>query len=207
MTTKSPFYVIQDFLSPLLCEEMIYNLDMCVPDTDKEGHPIRTVKHNETLQEIIFDRMSQNILELENHYGVTYAGTEQMLFEWYPQGCSGESVHCENSNYIKGKWLKTKNRDFSGIIFLSDYRDKIPFDNDFEVYGGKLEFPQHGFGFNPARGTLILFPSVPHFINATTQIQFGDLYQVRFHIATRTPFLYDPKQFPGNFYSWFQQFS
>jgi len=207
MDTLSPFFIKQEFLSPLLCEEIVDNLNFTIPDVDKDENPIHTFRYHELNQEAVFERLDPVIDELEKHYGFDYKGTEQMKFEWFPQGCIGEPVHCENSQYLRKKWLRTKERDFTAVLFLSDYRENTPFDGDFEVYGGKLEFPQHSFGFQPERGTLVVFPSGPHFINATNEILAGDLFTVKFHIAAKMPYLYDPSVFPGDYKTWLQEFA
>ena len=200
---RSPFFIVQEFLSPLLCEEIVDDLNFIYPDTDTEGAPVKTAKGHERSEEVIFQRFQDLVSKIEKYYDVEYRGTEPMLFEWYPEGCEGETPHCEHSNFLNSKWVKLRDRDFSCVLFLCDYQEKTPFDGDFEVYGGKLEFTQHRFGFNPQRGTLIAFPSGPHFINHTTPIKAGDLFQVRFHIATGKQYLYDPANFPGDYTVWF----
>ena len=200
---KSPFFVIQDFLSAKHCELIVDSLGFYSSDTNVDGDPIKMVRHEDDSEELIFNHLEPLIPNLEQYYGFDYQGTERMSFEFLGEGTVSEPL-CENSNYVRKKWARTKNRDISGIIFLSDYQDKTPFDTDYEVYGGKLEFPQHGFGFNPIRGTMIIYPSGPHFINATANIIAGDLYQVRFHIAGSMPYLYNPKQFPGTYVNWFK---
>jgi hypothetical protein len=200
--TKSPFYVIEEFLSPYLCEEIIDIANFNVPDTNKQGDPIVTHKTSERAQAIIYERLLNAMPELQAHFQFTYKGTEEIQFEWYSEGSRGEFL-CGNSSFLRGKWLRTKARDFTGIIFLNEYQDKIPFEQDYEVYGGKLEIVQHRFGFNPKRGTLIVFPADPHFINITTEILAGDLFQARFHLAGHTPYLYMPERFPGDFKTWF----
>jgi len=202
---KSPFYVVQDFLSPLLCEQIVDDLNFNYPDRNVEDVPIKSMRSHDRSEEVIFEHLRPLIPKLEEHYGFEYRGTTTMMFEWYPQGCQGEKPHCENSSYMGKKWVRTKDRDLTGIIFLCDYQDCVPFDGDFEVYGGKVEFPQHQFGFNPNRSTLVLFPSEPHFINGTTPILAGDSYQVRFHIAASEPYLYDPADFPGDYTTWFEE--
>jgi hypothetical protein len=202
MTIKSPFYVIQEFISPMMCEHIVALLDWNVPDTDMEGKPIKTIKSSERPQNIIYERLVNVFPEIQAYYEFLYKGTENIIFEWFPEESKG-NIQCENSSYLRRKWLRTKQRDFTGVLFLSDYQEKIPFDNEYEVYGGKLEFPQHRFGFNPQRGTLIFFPSGPHFLNITTQIYAGDLYQARIQIAAHTPYLYDPRNFPGDYQTWF----
>ncbi len=85
-----------------------------------------------------------------------------------------------------------------------DYNDQPPFDKEFEVFGGKLEFLQHNFGFNPRRGLGVIFPSDPHFLNLTSSIEYGELYQIRFQLQTETMFLYKPEEFPGDYSVWFK---
>lgn len=203
-TVKSPFFVYREFLSPLLCEEMVDKLECIQPDTDKDGHPIKLIKYNEHYETVVFEKFSTLIPYIEKHYeGYFHNGTEQMFFEWYPQETVSECVS-ENSNYINHKWARVRNRDLSCVVFLSDYQDKVPFDSFYEVYGGKLEFPQHHFGFNPERGTLIIYPSVPHFINAVSPIECGDLYLIKWHLAGKMPYLYNPLEFPGDYKTWFK---
>ncbi len=202
MDQKSPFYIVEEFVSPLLCEELIEICDFTVPDSDTDGKYVKTMKSSERAEAIIYERLLLLLPELQAHYQFLYKGTKPVLFEWIPEGSRGD-MGAENSNYVRGKWLRTKQRDFTGILFLCDYQDQIPFEQDFEVYGGKLEFPQHAFGFNPRRGTLVVFPSDPHFINVTADAVVGDLFQARIQIAAREPYLYDPQKFPGNYTNWF----
>lgn len=202
MNPKSPFYVVEEFVSPYLCEEILEICDFTVPDMDKEGHFVKTMKSNERAEAIIYERLLLLLPEIQAYYQILYKGTEPIQFEWFPEGSRGE-MGAENSNFVRGKWLRTRQRDITGILFLCDFQENIPFEQDYEVYGGKLEFPQHAFGFNPQRGTLVLFPSDPHFINVTADVHVGDLYQAKIQIAAQTPLLYDPEKFPGNYLSWF----
>jgi hypothetical protein len=203
MADKSPFYIVGEFISPLLCESIIDAVNFTVPDKDREGHYIKTSKTSDSAEEVLYERLQLVVPELMAHYSQIYKGTERMQFEWFPEGSEGTFV-CENSEFLRQKWLRVRPRDFTGILFLSDYQDNPPFDNDYEVYGGKLEFAQHSFGFNPTRGTLVVFPSDPHFINITSPVQVGDLYQVRIQLATNQPYLYNPRDFPGNYTTWFK---
>lgn len=202
MDIKSPFYVVEEFISPLLCEELLDICNFTVPDTDKDQHEIKTVKTSDRAESIVYERLLALLPELQAHYKLIYKGTERVQFEWIPQGCKGEFI-CENSTFLRGKWLRNKQRDLTAVLFLSDYQERTPFEDDFEVYGGKLEFVQHKFGFNPQRGTLIVFPSDPHFINISSEVLAGDLFQARIQIAAQTPYLYQPQMFPGNYTSWF----
>lgn len=203
MNQKSPFFVVEEFISPLLTEEIVDMLNMTIPDTDKEGHPIPSIRFHERAESVLYERLLPLLPTIQNYYDFTYVGTETMSFEWFPQGTKG-GLRCENSQFLRNKWLRTHQRDLTGVLFLSDYQETVPFEEYYEVYGGKLEFPQHHFGFNPQRGTLVIFPSVPHFINITSPVFVGDLFQVRFHIAATIPFLYNPNKFPGNYTTWFK---
>jgi hypothetical protein len=205
MTTseKSPFFIIKEFISPLMCEELIDMCEFTVPDTDKNEREVKTTKTSETAESVIYERLLQLIPELEAYYQFEYKGTERINFEWFPQDSAGD-FQCENSNFLRGKWLRTKQRDFSAILFMSDYQETTPFETTYEVYGGKLEFAQWGFGFNPQRGTLIVFPSDPHFINVTSTAFVGDAHQARIQIAAKDIWLFQPQNFPGNYQSWFK---
>ena len=198
---KSPFLVYPDFLSPKQCESIVDDLGFFHPDTNTDGDPIKMMRHHEAHEESLFSRTQMLIPEIFGHFGSEYRGTEQMQFEFLAEGTVSQPT-CGNSQYLRKKWVRTKDRDFTGIIFLSDYSDQAPFDADYEVYGGKLEFPQHGFGFLPQRGTLIIFPAGPHFINANAPVIAGDLFQVKFHIAAQMPYLHQPVDFPGDYKSW-----
>jgi len=203
MKAKSPFYVLTNFLSAKQCEYFSDEVALEFPDTDVDGKPIRMFRFNEELQETVFNKLQTIVPVLEKYYEFDYMGTEQIMAEWYPDQSTSEP-QCENSMYLRKKWVRTKTRDITGVLFLSDYQDVVPFDSDYEVYGGKLEFPQHGFGFNPNRGTIVFFPSGPHFINLISPVLAGELYLARVQIAAKKPYLYDPTKFPGNFKNWFQ---
>jgi len=200
---KSPFYVIQNFLSPKQCEKIVDDLDFYSPDFDRDGNPVKMYRYREESEMTVFNRLQPLIPNLMEYYGAEYRATETIQFEYFAAGVAAEPI-CENSDYLRKKWVRTKDRDITGVLFLSDYNDNPPFDSEYECYGGKLEFPQHGFGFNPQRGTLIVYPSGPHFINASTTVLSGDLFQARIHMATKLPYLYDPSQFPGDYHSWFK---
>lgn len=180
-------------------------MNVTVPDIDVDGTPQPSVRHHDGAEKIIFERLEPLFEDVEKYYNVEYRGTEKMFFEWYPEGSEGKPI-CDGSDYLRKSWVRTRDRDITAVLFLSDYRETAPFDPDYEVCGGKLEFPQHGFGFNPERGTLIFYPSTPHFINAVAPIQAGDLFQVKIHLATQVPFMYQPADFKGNYTVWFNDF-
>lgn len=203
--SKSPFYVIPDFVSPMMCEEIIDQLDMFEPDRDRDGKPVSSTRTNEDYEMFLFQEFQKYKDSISAYFGCEHRATTEFTFTWYPQGSKGP-MQSENSKYMNKKWFRVYDRDITCVLFLSDYQDKPPFDDDYEVYGGKLEFPQHGFGFNAQRGTLIAFPSEHHFINGVSSILAGSLYLAKFHIATKAPLIYDPVQFPGNYRTWLREF-
>jgi hypothetical protein len=201
-TPKSPFYVVQDFLTPKQCEMIVDALGYYESDVDKKGKPIKMMRHHSDAEKIVYGKFQTLIPTLEKYYDFVHRGTEIVTFEYHAEGVEPEAVS-DNSKWVNKKWIRTKDRDFSAVLFLSDYQEDLPFDSDYEVYGGKLEFLQHKFGFNPERGTLIVYPSSPHFINAFSQVIAGDLFVARFYMAGTMPYLYQPVDFPGNYLSWF----
>ena len=199
---KSPFMVFQEFLSPKLCEGIVIDLNFFTPNYDEEGDPTMLMRAHEQSEHIIYTRFQELIPKIEEYYGFEHRGTETVMFEYYAEDTK-PVLHCENGDWIRKKWVRTRDRDITCLLFFNTFQDQIPFDNDYEVYGGKIEFPQHGFGFNPERGTMIVFPSGPHFINAASHIIAGELIMARFHLAAKMPYLYNPAKFPGDYRSWF----
>ncbi len=199
---KSPFYVVRNFISAKQTEFIVDDLGYYTPDTDVDGKPIKMFRHHEQAEAIVYDKFKSLIPKLEKYYEFDHRGTEHMMFEYLAEGVKSEAV-CDSSKWVNKKWVRTTDRDFSAVLFLSEYQDKVPFDSDYEVFGGKLEFLQHQFGFNPERGTLIVYPSGPHFINAHSEIQAGDLFIAKFHVAAQMPYLYQPVGFPGDYRTWF----
>lgn len=201
--SKSPFFVIPNFISPLECEDIISRSHFDFPNTI-EGKPIKSITQNVLTQNRILPYLEELIPTLEEYYGFEHAGILPLNIECYPQNCIQEGLRCENSWYKDGKWSRINDTDFTGIIFLKDHSTDKNFDDYFEVYGGKLEFPTHRFGFNPQRGTLVVFPSGPNFTHQTQSPKFGDLYQIRISFVPTEPYKYDMGKFPGNYTTWFR---
>jgi len=199
---RSPFLIYQQFISPLQCEEIVSDLRFFEPDIDVDGNPQKMFRHSEKHEEDLYIRTQEIIPEVFGHYECEYKGTERMMFEYLAQGVE-TAPECGNSEFVNNQWLRIRDRDLTGFLFLSDHNDHSSFDVDYEVYGGKLEFPQHGFSLNPERGTLVIFPSLPHFVYANSPILAGDLFQVKLNFAAKQPYMYDPKKFPGDYRSWF----
>ena len=147
--------------------------------------------------------------EIENYYGFETRTLTPFNFEWYPTGYLGGPAKSEAYQMISKRgqqlmWNKVKDYDFTVIIFLNDYNEETNFDENFEVRGGKLEFPTHDFGFNPERGTMVIFPTRPQFVNAVSPIEAGELNVIRFHIIAKEEYVYDKENFPGGYAEWFK---
>lgn len=207
LSHRSPFLVFQEFLSPLHCENIVDDLDLTVPNEDVNGTPQKMVMHHDRLETQIYEKFLDIIPNIEAHFNVEHRATSEIDFTWIPQGSpQGEPV-CENSTLLgnsKKTWVKVRDRDFTCVLFLSQYCNSPDFDSLYEAYGGKLEFPTWGFGFNPEIGTMIVYPSAPNFINITSPVHVGDLVIVKFHIATANQFIFNPRDFPGDYKTWFQ---
>jgi hypothetical protein len=206
---KSPFKVYQEFLSIKECDMILERIKNPIPNVSKDGIPQKMERFDEEAEQIVFRHFSSIIPELESYYDLNYDGTEKLIFQHYPEGKNGpaEEAHCENSNYLRKKWVKTHNRDLTGVLWLSDYQNNTPLDTRYEVYGGKLEFPAYNFSLVPQRGTLVIYPAGPHFISAISPVLIGDLYQVRFHIAAKNIWLYQPSNFNGTYVDWFKEYA
>lgn len=202
---KSPFKIFPNFISNTLCDQIADAMGIAEPDTDPNDKPIKTIRPVGDEREAILEALDSIIPGLEEYYGLTVSDVEMPNIEFYPEECADASTPvCGNSVFFGRKWVRNKDRDLTGILFMSDYNEgDEAFDPQFEVYGGKLQFPQHRFSFNPKRGTLVVFPSSPHFINVVSQIMAGDLFLVRFHLVADRPYMYDPSLFRGDYRTWF----
>lgn len=207
MTDKSPFFIDQEFISQKTCDYIVDSCNFVEPDSNPDGEPICTTlqldPHNETL---LYNRLLEILPKIEAYYGIEKRGIEQMSITWMPEeAADGSDVRCANAVHVRQKWLKNKDRDLTCHLFLSSFNEMASegFDPTFEVFGGKLQFPQYNFSFQPKAGTLVVHPSGPHFVHAYSPVLAGDLFYVTFHISSAMPHIYDPKDFPGNYVSWF----
>lgn len=203
---KNPFLVFEEFISPLQCEDIIIGNNNTFPNIDKYNKVQPLFSGNALAENRILPQVTEIVVPaIEEHYNVDVRGVTPFTMEWYASGYEGlNHPRCENSIWNNGKWNRSNDNDFTGVIFLNDFNDEPPFDDEYEVFGGQLEFITHQFGFNPQRGTLIIFPGCPNFINNTAKIQAGELTQIRFHIATHDLFVYDMNKFKGSFETWFK---
>lgn len=210
---KGPFLIFEEFISPKICSEIIKTLDIRIPDTDPLGNPISSERTNDYYQHILFSAFQEKCIQpIEERFNVNYSGISEIIFQFYPEYSKAPArVHaCENSKLLRKKWVKVKDVDLTGVLWLKNYNDSVPIDTEFEVYGGKLEFPIYNFSLVPQIGTFVIFPAGPHFINAISPVLVSDLYQVKINISISEKnggiWLYQPEKFGTNWNEWFEEY-
>lgn len=210
---RSPFFVVENFISPATCEKLIDELSLSVPSVDEDGKPL---KYERTLIDadhiaMIRPNLEEQVSAIEQRYHCEIKGMEAPILQQYFEDpkSPAEQHGCENSKFLRKKWVKVKDVDLVGFIWLKDFNTGVPLDPRMEVYGGKLEFPAYNFSLCPQRGTLILYPAGPHFITAVSPILVGSLEQIKITMKLRQPggeqWLYQPHNFPGTYQEWFSQ--
>ncbi|QDJ96501.1 hypothetical protein Xoosp13_315 [Xanthomonas phage Xoo-sp13] len=200
---KSPFFIVDDFLSPLMCEDIVARSFFEFPNVEN-GTVVKSITQNVLTQNRVLPLLEDLIEDLEDYYNYEHGGILPFNIEYYPEKCKQEGLRAENSFLKDNKWMRSNDHDFTGIIFLKTESSDRNFDESFEIYGSKLEFPNHQFGFVPSRGRLVVFPSAPNFTNVTISPKIGDLYQIRFQLVGMKPYNYDMNEFPGNYKTWFK---
>lgn len=201
--TRSPFLIFEEALSPLQCEAIIEDASFLFPDVDKNNRPIVTTKHTTLAHKLISEALEDRRDEIQAHYQSNIIDMEPSRVLWANSTVTPVPV-CDNSSRYKGNWLRIHNRDVTAVVFLVDFNSDPQFDSDFEVYGGKLEFPTYNFGFNPQRGTMITYPSDPHFTHVISPVQVGHMYMTKTFLSFDTPLLFKPSQFPGTYIDWLE---
>jgi hypothetical protein len=209
--THSPFEVIEDFISPAKCDKIIEEFGLSAPTVDEKGKADKNVRFISQVDAFtaIKAALADNAPAIEARYNCVIQSFETPAFMQYfenPQAPC-EPHGCENSKFVRRKWVKNKDVDLVGYLWLKDYNNGVPLDPRFEVYGGKLEFPSYDFSLLPQKGTLVLFPAGPHFITAISPVLVGSLELVKISIKIRTRddqlWLYQPSNFAGTYQDWF----
>jgi hypothetical protein len=200
---KSPFLILKDFISPLDCENILDTFGTHYPDTNENNVDIKTILAHPLYENRMWQVLSKYFDYIENYYSVEVDSVSKMDVEWYPARSVQEPSHCDNSIYSNKKWKRVIDYDFTVIIFLKDFNNNRNFDDDFECYGGQLEFLNHQFSINPVRGTAIVFPSNQHFLHSTKSPDFGDMFQLKLHLICDPAFEYNQADYQGNYKLWF----
>lgn len=207
----SPFIVIEDFISPKYCDHLLESLSLKQPNRLDDGQPLKYERFiPEDLQIGIMQNLRDEIPNIEERYNGSVFGNPSLLFQeyWENEKAPAELHGCENSVYARKKWVKVKDVDLVGFIWLKDFHNSVPLDTRTEVYGGKLEFPSYQFSLTPARGTLVLYPATPHFVTAVSHVHVGSLETIKISIPLRKdglPWAYNPSNYPGSYKDWFSE--
>lgn len=204
MSKKLPFLIIRNLLSPLYCEKIINDLNVLKtpPMIGQDGNPKKMLFMNRLNQIRLSNTFGPYVEELENHFDCEYFGTHSIQFEWYPKGSKAETPRSDGYAKNNKGWIRHKEIDMTGILWLNDYNDNEDFDPSFESYGGKLEFPTFDISFTPERGSMIIFPVAPNFIHTVAGVEAGSMSLARFTIRTAKPYEYKPENFDTNPNNW-----
>lgn len=212
-TIHSPFLTFEHFISPAVCERLVGELGIR-PTPVAEGE--KAIKNERILKDAEYIALFKGLVQeqvgrIEEKYNATVVGMEPPMFTQYFEDPKNPAEHhgCENAKYLRKKWVKTKDVDLVGYLWLKDYGGGVPLDPRMEVYGGKLEFPAYNFSLVPQRGTLVLYPAGPHFITAISPILVGSLEQIKITVKLKAKdgsmFIYQPSNFPGTYQEWFAE--
>jgi hypothetical protein len=208
---RSPFFVVEEALSPAKCEKLVAELGIRFPNLDEHDKPIKNERIMTEHASVVRDVLQPHLGDIEERYDATVKGMETPLFQQFFENPKDPPVGhgCESAKFLRKKWVKVKDIDLVGFIWLKDFNSGVPLDPRFEVYGGKLEFPAYDFSLVPQRGTLVLYPAGPHFITCISPVLIGSLEQVKVTMKLRTTddgiYLYQPQRFPGTYGEWFTQ--
>lgn len=210
--THSPFHVVENFISPANCEKIIAEFGISEPSLDENGQPLKNERliKDAAVSRLIQDAVLDTGQEIQDRYNGIIKGMEVPRFiQYFENPKKPCELHgCENSEYFRKKWVKRKDVDLVGYVWLKDYGNGVPLDPRYEVYGGKLEFPAYNFSLVPQRGTMVMFPAGPHFITAVSPVLVGSLEMIKFGVKLTEQddgiWLYQPENFPGTYQEWFE---
>lgn len=199
---KSPFVVLPELLSPLQCEMMVDSMNLTIPQFDEDDNVKPLVLINELMEMRLADATLQLCDIIDDHYDVSVKSVSKHRFIWYPEEYSDKKVICDNSKFMDGSWVRKNKYDFSAIIFLSDYNENPKFDDFYEVYGGRVQFPTFDFSFMPQRGHLIIYPSSDNFMYNISDVKAGDLNIIQVFFQCDEPYEHDYTKFENNYKQW-----
>jgi len=202
---KNPFLIVENFISPLLCETIIRDLkiDTAFPTVGQDGNPKSTIFASRLNSTRVMHEFDSVVEEMESRYDTEYMATHNLMFEWYPTKYKPTQLKTDGFMQKRDEgWVRYNLIDFTGLIWLNDFNDKPDFDPYFEVFGGNLDFPMFDINFKPRRGTLIVFPTAPNFANSVAPVEIGSLTQIRLQIRSERPYEFDKTQFEMNPDNW-----
>lgn len=199
---KSPFILLENAIDPKACDDIITSLNHSIPNymNDKVA---MTLKFNK-LEELRLQPLIDDLLDYaEPYYEFETQSLSTFLFEWYPEGYQAKPMSSDSYTYFNGKWIKSREIDFTILIFLSSTVTKTINDPNTEHVGGGLQFPTHGFTLHPKSGDLLMFPSDNHFLNMIDGVSLGNMNLIRILVTAKQDYKYDKRKFPGTYKTWF----
>jgi hypothetical protein len=199
---KSPFILVENVLSKEACNEIIASLNHSEPNYMHDKVAL-TIKFNK-LEELRLQSMIDDLLDhAESYYGFETKKLAPFIFEWYPENHEAKPMSSDSNIYFEGKWVKSREVDFTILLFLSTEKMDVIQDREIEHVGGGLQFPTHGFTLHPKAGDLLMFPSDRHFLNTFGSVKLGNLNLIRILVTAKETYKHDRQKFSGTFKDWF----
>ena len=207
MMTQGPILKLDNFISPLFCEDIIDRSNSNIFNIDNNNQPTKTNIFNE-LSEIRYRPYLDDLIEdyIDNYYKTSINYISKTVTEWYPENYKSEIYNVDGYSLVNKKWIATQDVDFISICYLNDYNNKPNFDNSYEVYGGELSFNSFAIKIKPKRGTLILFPAHPSFTYKIDKVSYGNLYVLKNTLTSLVKYQYNANNFSGTPEKWSLEF-
>lgn len=207
MSIRSPFFIVEECLSPSHCEGLIDDLGLLYPSRDEKGHPLKHERIMKSHAELFTSILDPHLPLIQERYQARVAGIEIPRFQQFHEDPSipAEPRQVEAFRYTRKKWMRVRDINLVGFLWLKDFNKGVPLDPRFEVYGGKLELPTFDFSLLPRRGTLVLMPADPHFVTSISPVLVGSLELIKlcFQLETDSgPWVYERAEFPGTWKQW-----
>lgn len=209
MTHKSPFIIVENFISASQATEIARNTHAHF-NVGADGSLLPSVAPFNISG--ISPQLTTLVSEIEHRFNVQVLSISSPELNVYPANPSLQFARqpgCENSAYVRRKWVVVHPMiDLVGYMFLSDFKSEPPFDDSTHCYGGITEFPVYNFGIRPKAGTMVVLPAGPNFISLLSPVLLGNLKFVKFTFSVCTKdgmgWLYSPEQFGGDYTKWFE---
>jgi hypothetical protein len=115
MTYKSPFLVIQDFLSKDDATKLANEVKIELSKTDDEII-IPSERHILDKETSLYEKLKNYLPQIEDHFGLKVRGVEHLMFQQFPVSKDpAEQPQCANSVFKRKKWIKVKKIMFTMV--------------------------------------------------------------------------------------------
>lgn len=194
--SKNPFIVLDNALSPYICESVINDLIISEDIDETKNQTTQRPILDETLIQFITKTVTPYYPKITEVFGAVPNKIENILFT-YMSGSSNETkFKSNNSVFMNNQWVRNEYNDFTITLLLTSYYNpKEPIDREFESLGGQLQFPQHNISIYPDRGGVIIHPSDNHFIKNNCSIAQGTCVMIDVLVSCKDMYLYNPIEF------------